>query len=139
MSTIAVVGASGRTGRLVCQHLLRAGHEVVAVSRSAPDLVGVRHVPTDVLEPGGAEAALRGVDAVVVTLGIADNPVLVRLRGARGTHGDIRSRGTRRVVEAMRTHGIERMVALSSYGVGDSAAGLSTGMRVVFEIGRAHV
>lgn len=139
MSTVAVVGASGRTGRAVTDALVEAGHEVVAVCRTTPIAPAdptrrgaVRYVPNDVLVADDVDRALRGVDSVVVALGIAENPLRVRLRGARGTAGDVRSRGTRNVLSAMRAHGIRRIVVLSSYGVGDSAGGLSAAMRVVF-------
>lgn len=133
MSTVAVVGASGATGSLVVDRLADAGHEVIAICRSRPGVLpqGARHAATDVLDPGAVTRALEGAEAVVVTLGISDNPLLVRLRGARSTADDVRSRGTRHVVAAMREHGARRLVVLSTYGIGDSAAGLSPSMRVI--------
>lgn len=45
-----VVGGSGFIGRHLCRELVRRGHEVVAVSRKAPKIVGVRHIALDVTD-----------------------------------------------------------------------------------------
>jgi nucleoside-diphosphate-sugar epimerase len=134
MSTIAVIGASGATGRAVTGHLLAAGHRVVAACRSAPEGLAVDHVPTDVLDPDAVRRALDGIASVVVTLGIAEHPLSVRLRGAQRTSNTVRSVGTANVVKALQDNGGGRLVVLSSYGVLDSAPGLSMGMRVVFAV-----
>ncbi|KSW30015.1 NAD-dependent epimerase/dehydratase family protein [Cellulomonas sp. B6] len=68
----AVLGASGQVGRLVLDALVAAGHEAVAVGRTAPrdvpDGVTVRVVPS---YDGVALAdALTGCGAVVATLGL---------------------------------------------------------------------
>ena len=47
---IAVVGASGRIGRLVVDHLLSSGHSVVPVSRTAPPSARATHTPVNVLD-----------------------------------------------------------------------------------------
>ena len=54
----------------------------------------------------------------MVTLGISENAVTVRLLGPRRTPLDVRSRGTRNVIAAMHAHGLRRLVVLTSYGVG---------------------
>lgn len=131
MSTIAVVGASGRTGRAVADRLAESGHHVIAVSRGAEPRPGVEARRADVRDPAALRDALRGAEAVVIALGISEHPLAVRLRGARDTSSDIRSRGTAGVIAAMEDLAIRRLVVLSSYGVGDSAAGLSLAMRAV--------
>ena len=128
---IAVVGASGRIGRLVVDHLLSSGHSVVPVSRTAPPSARATHTPVNVLDSDAVHHALQGVDGAVVTLGISENPAAVRLRGAQKTANDVRSRGTRHVIEALRSTGARRLVVLSSTGVGESAAVLTPTMRVV--------
>ncbi len=132
MPTVAVVGASGATGRAVTAHLLAAGHPVLALCRAAPQGLAVEHVPTDVLDTKAVRRALDGISSVVVTLGIAEPPLSVRLRGARATSSTVRSAGTANVVQALQGNGGGRLVVLSSYGIGDSAPGLSLGMRMVF-------
>ena len=54
----------------------------------------------------------------MVTLGIRENALRVRLRGPAGTAADVRSIGTAHVVAAMARHGVRRLVVQTSYGVG---------------------
>lgn len=130
MLRIAVVGASGRTGSAVSAALISRGHDVLALCRTAPAGRSgpLEHRPTDVLVPAAVRAGLEGADAVVIALGISENPLAVRMRGARQTTGTVRSQGTRHVVPAMGEHRIRRLVVLSSYGVADSWGGLSPTM-----------
>ena len=44
------------------------------------------------------EEAVRGHDAVIVTLGIRENPLAVRLRGSVGTAMNVRSSGLTRLL-----------------------------------------
>jgi uncharacterized protein YbjT (DUF2867 family) len=62
--TVAVVGASGFVGRALVGHLLRSGHDVVALGRSAGRLpAGTTAVTVDVGDEAATANALRGVDA----------------------------------------------------------------------------
>lgn len=118
-----VVGATGGSGRAVVSELLARGHEVTAFSRTAhalPDAPSVRRVDGDATDPAAVEAVVAGHDAVVVTLGISEPAMRVRVRGPRGTPLDVRSRGTSTVVEAMARHGVRRLVVQSTYGVGET-------------------
>jgi nucleoside-diphosphate-sugar epimerase len=117
---VLVIGSTGGSGRAAVERLLAAGHEVTAFSRSVPDepRPGVRHIAGDAMSAGDVAGAVAGHDAVVVTLGIRENPLRVRLRGPAHTPLDVRSRGTRHVIEAMRQHGVRRLVVQTSYGVG---------------------
>ncbi len=72
--------------------------------------------------------------AVVVTLGISEPPLRVRLRGAQSTTGDVRSRGTAAVVAAARRAGIRRVVVQSSYGVGETRRLLGMTDRLFFAL-----
>jgi uncharacterized protein YbjT (DUF2867 family) len=135
---VLVIGATGGSGRAVVEQLLEAGHEVTAFSRRA-DRLGIdasrlRACCGDALSRADIENAVPGHDAVVVTLGIAENPVRVRLFGPRHTPLDVRSRGTRHVIEAMRRHGVRRLVVLTSYGVGATRGRLGFVDRMVFEL-----
>jgi uncharacterized protein YbjT (DUF2867 family) len=135
---VLVVGATGGSGRAAVAALGAQGHEVTAFARRAGaaygDRTGVRAVDGDVTVPADVERAVRGQDAVVVTLGIAESAVRVRLLGSRGTPLDVRSRGTRTVVEAMRAGGVRRLVVQSSYGVGETRARLPLSSRLVFAV-----
>ncbi|SOE00213.1 NAD(P)-dependent oxidoreductase [Blastococcus haudaquaticus] len=133
---VLVVGATGGTGRATVDALLAGGHDVTALARRAGEalggLPGVRTVDGDATAAADVTRAVHGQDAVVVTLGIAESAVRVRLRGPSGTPLDVRSPGTAAVVAAMREHGVRRLVVQSSYGVGDTRGLLPFASRVVF-------
>ena len=119
---VLVVGSTGGSGRAVVTQLLDAGHRVTAFSRRENRLGIVSDrldtFAGDAQNPDDVERAVRGHEAVVVTLGISENPLRVRLFGPRHTPLDIRSSGTRNVIHAMQRHGVRRLVVLTSYGVG---------------------
>ena len=75
---------------------------------------------------------MAGHDAVIITLGITENPLRVRLFGAARTPLDVRSAGTRNVIAAMRKHGVRRLVVQSSYGVGETRGSLRWVERLFF-------
>lgn len=74
---LAVLGATGGTGKQVVEYALASGHSVVAVVRR-PDAVTTTHAELivakgDVLDPGSIAAAIAGVDAVIAAFGPANN------------------------------------------------------------------
>jgi uncharacterized protein YbjT (DUF2867 family) len=135
---ILVIGATGGTGRAAVAQLLADGHHVTAFGRH-PERVGV---PTerlslevgDALNPRDVERAVAGKDAVVVTLGISENPLRVRFFGPKHTPIDVRSAGTRHAIAAMQRHGVRRLVVLSSYGVADTRSKLQFADRMFFDL-----
>lgn len=75
----------------------------------APTDEAVTAVEGNVLDPAAAAAAVAGADAVVCLLGrTSDNPE------------DVVSRGTANIIDAMHDHGVKRLVALTSMGLGSS-------------------
>jgi uncharacterized protein YbjT (DUF2867 family) len=135
---ILVIGATGGTGRAVVERLLGEGHQVTAFSRrgdrlgsDSPRLDVVR---CDALAPPDVRAAVAGHDAVIVALGISENPLVVRCFGPRHTPLDVRSRGTRNVIAAMAEHGVRRLVVLGSYGVGATRDRLRVIDRLLFAL-----
>src|SRR5262245_30297316 len=120
---VVVIGATGGSGRAAVDALLAAGREVTAFARH-PERIHLaraasgpashsgrlRLVQGDALSPSDVLRAVSGQDAVVVTLGITENPLRVRLIGAGRTQDDVRSVGTRNVVDAMRARGVRRLV-----------------------------
>src|SRR5438132_7153278 len=69
---ILLLGATGRTGRHVLEQAVAAGHDVSVLVRSPdrlPPGVGVRTAIGSALDPGDVGEAVRGMDAVLVTLG----------------------------------------------------------------------
>jgi putative NADH-flavin reductase len=119
---LLVVGATGRTGREVVLAAVAAGHRVTAFARSAERVgwpPGVRAWAGDALDAADVDAALVGVDAVIVALSMvraSDSPWARIL-----TPRDLHSRAARVLTAAAARHGIGRYVALSAHGVGDAA------------------
>ena len=109
---IAVIGATGRTGREVVDQALARGHEVVAVARSPERLrVSADNVKTVAAEAHDGEAlrrAIDGSDAIVSTLGAS--------KGRERT--DIYSAGTANVLRAMDGGGSRRLAVISATPVG---------------------
>lgn len=134
---VLVVGSTGGSGRAAVEWLSAQGHEVTAFSRRgepAGPAGRVRAVAGDAMRPGDVERAVRGQDAVVVTLGISENPLRVRALGPARTPLDVRSAGTRNVIAAMRAHGVRRLVVQTSYGVGATRDRLGLVDALFFEL-----
>lgn len=120
---VLVMGATGGSGRAAMEALLAQGHEVTALARrpqALPPRPGLRVVFGDVLDAQQVGQAVRGQDAVVVTLGITEPALRVRLSGPRTTRMDVRSAGTRHALGAMQQHRVGRLVVLSAFGVGET-------------------
>ncbi len=133
---ILVMGATGATGRAVVTELLERGHHVTAFSRSATSF-SIEHPRFDTFVGDATDRddvlrAVAGHDAVTVLLGIAENPLLVRLRGPSRTPINIRSLGTQNVIDAMREHGVRRLIVQTTYGLGEDWAKLSLTWKLMF-------
>ena len=127
---IAILGATGRTGRPLVDQALDRGHEVVALVRDPAGLPSaVRgHDRVEVLEGDayggdGVDRAIGGddpVDAVVSVLGQTDEGPDDLLTAAGG-----------HVLEAMDRHGVERLVTLVGAGVRKEGESVSLGGKVM--------
>ena len=105
---VAVLGATGRTGRLVVDELLRRGHEVVALVRDPARArlpAQVRTLPGDARDGRALPPLLTGADAVVSALGPR--------RGDATLHRDVAGV----LIEAMRAAGVRRFVGISGAGI----------------------
>jgi putative NADH-flavin reductase len=104
---VAVIGASGRTGRTTTARALAAGHEVVSVVRteaSTPEDTEVR--VADARDIAALTAALNGCDAVVSCLGHVagtDDPSILH-------------DGATALLAAMSAAGVARLIAISAAG-----------------------
>lgn len=106
MSTVTLLGASGRTGRLVAAELRRHGHSVVVVVRDADRAPEAdRVVVGDVRDPGVLRQATAGVDAVVSALGPA--------KGEPHLHRDTATA----LLPVLQQQGVRRYVGVSGAGV----------------------
>lgn len=95
-------------------------------------------VQGDALNPADVDRAMKGIEAVIVTLGITENSIAVRLRGgAANTALGVRSAGTKNVIEGMRSHGARKLVVQTTYGVAADAGTPRTDERHFQERGRA--
>jgi len=110
---IAVLGASGGTGRHAVTSGLARGHEVVALTRGGdvlPPAPGFSEVGwADVSDRDGLAAALAGADVVISTLG-----------GAPKGPTSVCTDAIRSVVPVMGALGVPRLIAVSAHGVLES-------------------
>ena len=135
---VLVIGATGGSGLAATRSLLARGAQVTAFARH-PDALPPLHgqltkMAGDATRFEDIDRAVAGHDAVVVTLGIRENPMRVRLLGSAHTSMDVRSQGTRHVIEAMHRHGVRRLVVQSSYGVGATQGRLPFVVKLVFAL-----
>src|SRR3954464_15059244 len=67
MAHITVLGGTGYAGAAIVAEAQRRGHEVVAVSRTAPTdpIAGVDYVTGSALDPGILDRVVPGSDAVI--------------------------------------------------------------------------
>lgn len=110
--TLAILGATGRTGRPLTEQALAAGHDVTALVRT-PAKLGIEHpaltvVQGDALNAADVARVVEGADAVLLTLG-----------HAKGSPPDLMARAAQNVVAAMEKHGVRRVVTETGAGVAD--------------------
>lgn len=109
---VAVFGATGGTGSQVVQQALGAGHDVTAVVRRPGALAEadrLRVVVGSLGDQNVVEDAVRGQHVVISALGSNQKgPVTVCTDAAAA------------ILDAMSTHDVRRLVAVSAYGAADS-------------------
>lgn len=124
---IVVLGATGRTGRLVVEQALTRGDQVVAYVRNPQGIAANPGLEIAVGQLGdllALKAAINGADAVLVCL---------------GTHGkrmkknvDLMQKSVPSIIKAMKEANVLRLVLVSAYGVGDTARTAGLIARVVY-------
>jgi len=110
MAVIALFGATGKTGSRVLARAVAGGHEVRVLVRD-PAKLGrvsdqVRVVTGDVLDGAAVDSTVAGAEVVLSLFG-----------HVKGSPRDLQVRGTRLIVEAMKRHGVSRVVTLSGGGL----------------------
>ena len=112
---IVVVGAGGRTGRIVVKDALARGHQVVAVTRAdgawEPDDDNLVKARADVRDADALKRALVGADAVISALGV----------GTSRAATDVYSIGVRNTLRAMQSNGAAKLAVISAVPAGPSA------------------
>jgi uncharacterized protein YbjT (DUF2867 family) len=112
---LVVLGATGRTGRLVVEQALAAGHTVTALVRSPEKLTTshsrLRVVTGQATDTSAVSRALEGADAVISTL---------------GGSGSVIADSTRAIVAAANQTGVSRVIVLSTFAADRDRLGAGT-------------
>ncbi len=106
---ITVLGATGRTGRLVVDQALDSGHRVHALVRRTgvlSDRDGLTVLEGDARSAESVAEASRATDAIVSALDTGTGPSMLI------------ADSTRAIIEASRTTGVRRLLVVSSYSAG---------------------
>ncbi len=112
---IAVLAATGPTGRQLVTQALNRGHIVTAISRNPHQLdipagPALRHATADARDAATMAAALAGADAVVSALG-----------NIKGSPPDVLTAGATAVAAAHERGDVAHIVWLGAFGTGQSA------------------
>jgi len=119
---LTIFGATGTIGTHLVKKALQHGHQVTAFARHPQVLLDdplLNNQPNlsllagDVLNPTAVSDAIKDSDAVLITL------------GSKKLSGDVRSAGTRNIVQAMEQHQVKRLICQSTLGAGDSWTNLN--------------
>lgn len=133
---LLLIGATGRTGRLVLDEALTRGHQVTALVRT-PAALSLRENLTIVQ---GTPLSFQDIDsalspttsAVVVALNarrVSDSPFAAP---SPDTPPRMMADAVANTIQAMKKHHMRKIVIMSSVGTGDSFANLNFLMRLVF-------
>jgi putative NADH-flavin reductase len=117
---ILLLGATGRTGKLIIEEAIRRGHKISAIAR---DPLKLKDYQIDITQGTPYDyytvvKALSGCEAVINTLNISrksDNPWAGLV-----SPKDLISKSATNVVSAMKQAGTKRFIALSTIGAGSS-------------------
>lgn len=109
---LLILGANGPTGRLTVEQALERGHRVDALTRH-PETFPIRHdrlhvTSGDATNPSVIDAAVKDADAVICTIGAAFTRQPV----------DVYSTSAQLLVEAMGRHEKQRLIVVTSSGLG---------------------
>lgn len=131
---IFIAGATGVLGRRITRQLADLGHDVTAMARDPQRAAvvlppGVTVVPGDALDPAAVTAAVVGAAPELVMHQLTD-----LASGAGAANSRLRVAGTRHLVDAALTAGVDRFVAQSiawCYVPGADPAGEDTPLDAV--------
>ena len=113
MSTIAILGATGRTGIPFVQQVLAAGHTVQALVRTPQKLTishpRLRVIKGDALNQSDIDHVVAGSDGVVSLLG-----------QDKTSQPDLQTQATKFIINSLRKHNLRRLISLTGGGVRDA-------------------
>lgn len=115
---LVIFGSTGSIGSQVVEQALEAGHTVTAFVRN-PDKLNLQHshlniFTGDVMDRTLVEKAVIGHDAAICILG-----------SGKKLSGNVRSQGTKNIIQALEKAGIKRFICQSTLGAGDSWGNLN--------------
>ena len=111
---VAVLGATGGTGRAIVAEAQRAGHAVTALVRSeakAGGLAGAKLAMGDARDEAALSRAVEGCDAVISALGTPVSPF---------REVTVLSAATAALIGVMQRQAVRRLVCITGMGAGDS-------------------
>lgn len=117
---VAITGASGLVGSHLAQHLIELGHDVVAMSRTAPTEPSLKQIQgpgslwlkkVDVLNEKELLEAFAGFDVVVHAAGTVDP------YGSRESIFNTNVEGTKTAMRAAKAAGVKQFIFVSSLSV----------------------
>jgi putative NADH-flavin reductase len=118
MAKLLIIGASRGIGLETVKTAIRGGHRVRALARSAATMpienADLEKLTGNALDSDSIRNALDDVDVVIQTLGVD-----ISLR-AIVEPATLFSRSTRILVDAMKAAGVNRLIAVTGLGAGDS-------------------
>lgn len=111
---LLVVGASHGIGLEIVKQGVSAGHNISAMARS-PESISLssetlRIIKGDILDKNAVEEAVKGQDAVCISVG--SKPTLKQV--------SVFSEGTINVIKAMKKHSCKVLLCITGIGAGDS-------------------
>ena len=114
---IVVFGSTGSVGQHIVKQAIQKNYQVVAFARH-PENLNIsnnllRLYSGDVYDTKAVNEAITGCDAVLITL------------GSSKLSGNLRSKGTQHIVDAMEQQGIKRLICQTTLGMGDSYSNLN--------------
>ena len=131
---VLIIGASKGIGLETTRQSLDAGYNVRALARTATAIGfsyrNLEKVNGDALSVRDVEAALVGVDAVILNLGVGLGDLF------RPVH--LFSKATSVLISAMEAQNVKRLICVTGFGAGDSRASISCLQRLPFQIVFGH-
>ncbi len=113
---IAVLGATGGTGKSLVEQALEKGHKVVASSRNPQELEieneNLEKIPSNIFDTESIKKVIDGSDAVVFSVGVSS---MLKARKPGGVYEE----GGKNTIKAMKEVGIDRGIFVSSSGIKD--------------------
>lgn len=117
-NTVVVFGATGRTGRLIVEELLKRNFQVRAVTRSVSAATfvqkeGLQSVEGDLASVASLERIMQGAQFAISAIG-SKKPFSKR------ENDKVDNRGNQNIAKVAKAQSIQHLVVVSSIGVGNS-------------------